>query len=292
MHLLTYITDYETTIKMAPVQLEERVQQKEVLFHSYWNGPLNEKHLYSIQSCYYFNCFPKKEEERKEEKTRNKIILWLENDTSANPVYKKIEQYAEIRLFCLPDQLKESVFLENRHFRYNPAISFYSDLVRYLLLYNYGGCWFDLDCLFLRSFDPLFRRFGQEICVYQWENQAYPNGAIYISLEARSDKLKRAIELIVRRGQGWGFQEAKLTYNTDMDLLVLPCSWFDGGWIPNPYKISFQHLFLPTHQRYDFTTFFPGAFCFHWHNKWNQPIHATSIMQQLMTAIQAGISEV
>ena len=91
-------------------------------------------------------------------------------------------------------------------------MSFYSDVVRYLLLYNYGGIWFDLDCFFLRNFDPLFYNFKNEICVYQWENQYYPNGAIFISLQPKCEKMKKIIDFIINRGWGWGFQEAKLTY--------------------------------------------------------------------------------
>ncbi len=37
----------------------------------------------------------------------------------------------------------------NYNFR---GITYYSDFVRVLLLYNYGGCWFDLDCFILYLF--------------------------------------------------------------------------------------------------------------------------------------------
>ena len=69
-------------------------------------------------------------------------------------------------------------------------MTFYSDVVRYFLLYNYGGIWFDLDCLIIRCFDPLFH-YGNEICLYQWETMNYPNNAIFISLESKSNKMKR-----------------------------------------------------------------------------------------------------
>ena len=63
-------------------------------------------------------------------------------------------------------------------------------------------------------------------------------------------------------------------------MLVLPCSWFDGNWINNPYKVS--SIFTSTTIDYNFTNFFPGAFCFHWHNKWLQKIEKNSIMYRLI----------
>ena len=101
---------------------------------------------------------------------------------------------------------------------FNRELSFYSDVVRYLLLHNYGGTWFDLDCFILRSFDPIFSNFENEICVYQWENQNYPNGAIFVSLEPRSEKMRKNIEFIIQRNRGWGFQEAGLTYDLPLSV--------------------------------------------------------------------------
>ena len=136
------------------------------------------------------------------------------------------------------------------------TLSFYSDVVRYILLYNYGGIWFDLDCFFLRNFDSIFHNFENEICVYQWENQNYPNGAIFISLESKSEKMKKNIEFIINRNRGWGFQEANLTYDLPLDMLVLPCSWFDADWIPNEYDIGVKKFFENTDKQYDFDNFF------------------------------------
>jgi hypothetical protein len=271
MKLLVETTDYEKTIEMAKQLTGD--YDKSVLFHCYWNGSLQEKHFYSIQSCYYFHV--------KQNKTKHKIILWLEKNTP-NQYNSLIEKYAEIRYFNLNYEIKETP-LENRFFRFNTVLSFFSDVVRYILLYKYGGCWFDLDCFFLRSLDPLFFHYENQICVYQWENQNYPNGAIYISLEPKSEKMKQTIEFIADRNRGWGFQEAMLTYDLPLELLVLPCSWFDASWIKNPQQITCDMFFQETDKQYDFRDFFHGAFCYHWHNRWNMPIHEKSIMKQLIS---------
>ena len=276
MKLLTSKTDYDETTNIA-INLQEEYS-KSVIFHCYWNGILNEKHLYSILSCYYFNVH----------KNKHKIILWLENNTS-NQYNTEIEKYAEIRYFSLSDEINNTVFLQNNNFYYNKSLSFYSDVVRYLLLYNYGGVWFDLDCFFLRRFDPIFYNFENEICVYQWEKQNYPNGAIYVSLEPKCEKMKKNIEFIINRNLGWGFQEADLTFDLPLDMLVLPCSWFNAVWINNPYNFGDENFLKSTDINYDFDNFFKGCFCYHWHNKWNYKLEDNSIIIQLVKIIQDNL---
>jgi hypothetical protein len=270
MKLLTETTNYNETIKLSTNL--DGTYNKPVIFHCYWNGNLNEKHLYSVLSCYYFNILNNK----------HKIILWLENNIPNN-INEEIIKYCEIKQF-LPENEKEE-FL--RDYNYNSrSITFYSDFIRVLLLYKYGGCWFDLDCFFLRCFDPIFKNFRDEVCLYQWENQNYPNNAIFISLQPKSDKMKNNIEFIINRNMGWGFQQAKLTYNLPLDMLVLPCSWFDSDFITNPYNIGTINFFKHTDKEYDFGNFYEGAFCYHWHNKWNMKIEENSIIKQLVLIIK------
>lgn len=272
MKLLTHTTNYNETINIAKNLTGE--YDKSVIFHCYWNGNLNEKHLYSVLSCYYFNVLNHK----------HKIILWLENNTP-NDINKEIGKYCEIKQFSLQTEKENTNFIKN-DFYYNKILSFYSDVVRYLLLYNYGGCWFDLDCFFLRNFDPIFKNYEKEVCVYQWEKQIYPNGAIFISLELKSPKMKENIDFIINRNIGWGFQEAQLTYNLPLNMLVLPCSWFDGIWLRN---YGHDDFFKNTKKIYTFDNFFNGSFCYHWHNRWDKPIGKNSIIKQLVKIIENNL---
>jgi hypothetical protein len=280
MKLLITKTEYSETINLA-INLKGEYS-KSIIFHCYWNGVLNEKHLYSILSCYYFNVY----------KNKHKIILWLENNTP-NEYNIEISKYAEIKHFSLNHEKSNIYFLENYNIESNKFnskhIAFYSDFVRNLLLYNYGGIWFDLDCFILRNFDPIFSNFENEICLYQWENQNYPNNAIFMSLHPKSEKMKINIEFIIKRNLGWGFQEAKLTYDLPLDMLVLPCSWFNADWIKNPYNIGTEKFFENTDKQYNFDNFFKGSFCYHWHNKWNKKIHDNSIIIQLVKIIKNNL---
>jgi hypothetical protein len=269
-------TDYCETIEIA-LQLQGEYN-KSCTFHCFWKGILNEKHLYSILSCYYFNVY----------KNKHKIILWLEDNTP-NQYNIEIAKYAEIKYFSLDDERNYSIFLKGYTYPDFSIIVFYSDFIRSLLLYNYGGIWFDLDCFFLRSFDILFSHFENQICLYQWADLNWPNNAIYISLEPKSEKMKKNMEFIVNRNNGWGFKSAELTYDLPLDILVLPCSWFDPDFINNPYNIGFSNFFINTDIQYDFDTFFKGSFCYHWHNQWNKQIEDNSIIIQLVNIIRNNL---
>ncbi|MGY0036053.1 glycosyltransferase [Pedobacter sp. NJ-S-72] len=57
-----------------------------------------------------------------------------------------------------------------------------SDAFRFLVLYKYGGLYFDLDVMFLKDFGGLL---DSEFC-YAWETQPYANSAI-LNLKRKSD---------------------------------------------------------------------------------------------------------
>jgi hypothetical protein len=221
-------------------------------------------------------------------KQQHKIILWLENNTT-NAYNTHIAKYADIRPFSVEDELRNS----NLNITYDKErpLSYFSDVVRYLLLYNHGGIWFDLDILFLRTFDPIFNSFGEEICVYQWSTCNYPNGALYISIKPKSDRMKQIIEYINQRGRGFGFQEASLTFDLPVDLFVLPCSWFDPDWINNPYNIGWSKLFKRNDKVVTLKSFFNGSFAYHWHNQWKTKIEENSIVLQLINSMVLELNE-
>jgi len=284
MKLLSKNTNYNETIEIA-TNLHGNYNKK-VIFHCYWNGDLSEKHLHSVLSCYYFNVFNNK----------HKIILWVENNTP-NDINEEISKYCEIKQFSLEDEIKDS-WLENHKPRFvangeHNIIQEKSNYYRLVMLYNYGGCWFDLDCFFLRGFDPIFKNYENEICLHQWENQKYPGNGIVTSLFKKSNKLKKNMQFILKRNRGWGFQRARLTYDLPLDMLILPCSWISPAWIENPIfkKGKFDNFFKKSNKEYNFDNFFKGAFCYHWHNRWDMKIEKDSIINQLSSIIKIRMQE-
>ena len=258
-----------------------------VIFHCYWNGNLNEKHLISIKSCYFFNVLNRK---------NKKIILWIENNVS-NEYNIKIKEFCEIKTFNLENEIKDT-FLENKEITYiggsSGGLSEKANFYRLVLLYNYGGCWFDLDIFFLQCFEPIFNKFKNTNLVYQWENQNYPNNAIYISLEPKNITMKNNIEYIHNLNNGWGFQRAKLTYDISINLLVLPCAMFDSGWMDTSFskKERWKQIFFEEFiDDISLSSFYSGSFAYHWHNNWNSKIHPNSIIRKLENEINSKLSQ-
>jgi len=246
----------------------------EVIFHCYWNGKITEKQLISLYSCYHFNV-----------KNRNnrKLILWVEN-VDENIYFTEIKKYAEIRIFNMNEEIRNT-FLENKIMWYTNNVTFYSDVVRCVLLYKYAGMWFDLDTFFFRSFDPIFYNFGNEIIVYSWERQNYPNNAIFISLKKNDERLKKLMEFFISQNRSWGFQQSNLHYGLDIEMIVLPCCWFDAGWIENEMNFGCNDFFLKEDE-YDINNFFNGIFCFHWHGRFDLEIKEKSPIRTFYNLIK------
>lgn len=91
MELLTTDTS-RRTIKLA--KSLKGTYNNPVIFHCYWQGNLQYKHLVSIKSCYFFNVL---------NKSNRKIVLWLENNTH-NEFNDEVKKYAEIKPFSLENE--------------------------------------------------------------------------------------------------------------------------------------------------------------------------------------------
>ncbi len=255
-----------------------------VTFHCFWKGPikLNEKHLFSIKSCYHFNV---------KGRANRKIILWVQDVPNCDTM-NEIAKYAEIRTFNEPEE-KQDTFLEGTEIVYFAhKIPEYVNFYRLLMLYKYGGCWFDIDIAFLQPFDPIFAAFPQDICLYRWEDQKYPNNAVVISLEPRHPKMKENIEYIIKRNKGWGFQRARMTFDQPLHMLILPCAWFDPAWDfkNDPRGKKFDEFFANTASRVSLANFFPGSFCYHWHNRFRRGVQPTSPFRQLVNDLDSQMA--
>jgi FkbM family methyltransferase len=168
----------------------------------------------------------------------------------------------------------------------------HSDLIRFLVLYAYGGIYVDMDTVFLRDLAP----FQQEGFVHMWEHQKYPNTAI-MGLPRGSPIVPR---VIAKKGcNADAFYPTRLFENLGCPdgpcegLRAFPCTLFDpfSGWDPGnePYERFYWHSLM-----HDFFSkpmpnvkvgeLYPGAFTFHWHNRWDREIAPKSAMDLWRTA--------
>ena len=57
-----------------------------------------------------------------------------------------------------------------------------------------------------------------------------------ISLIPKANSIIDLINYFIKNNKiTWSFKADNLVYSIDIDLYVLPCSWFDCGWIKSPY---------------------------------------------------------
>lgn len=265
------------------------------IFHGYWNGEVTEKHLISVRSCYLQNI----------KGSGNKIIFWHENSTR-NVWLNQIERYAEIREFDLQREIKGTIFESlrklppiSRHewlkalIKRRPIdymkLTYLSDQIRCILLSKYGGIWFDLDIFFLRNMDPVLVFVEGRPFAYEWPGEQHPNNAVFGHVP-KSREFEDVIYKIHCRGRGWGFQQAMLTYDLPINLTVLPCAWFDPGWLDLEHSIGFN-FFHSQNKAYSLESFHNGSFTYHWHNQWNAEIENSSVARMLDNEVKDRLSE-
>jgi hypothetical protein len=264
----------------------------EVLFHSYWSGELDESHLLSIMSCYYCNIINHK---------NRKIIIWVDDINEENEYCKKIKKFAEIIKFDI-NQLTLGTPFHNTEWNFvfgnSGRLTEHSNLYRLLILYVYGGVWFDLDVLFLKSFSPLLVEYEFDVSLYAWQpynynnkrsrwSINYPNNAIILCPQKNSKKLKDAILYINNRRRGFGFQRGNISYTEPIDFIILPCYWFNPQWMGCDADINFSknlswpNYFLEGNKKYNLKNFYRGAFSYHWFGSGKKKLNnVNSVMRQ------------
>lgn len=243
-------------------------------FHCFWKGPLSDLHLMSLDSL--FNVHPDVQ-----------VYLWVPDkfESEGSLTWMKIRKKYKHRVKML--EVNKEYFQEaNSEIlystysiltlndpnpdRYNANIAYASDIVRFVVLYLYGGVWFDLDVLFLRSLDSIhLKRY-----VSQWGTDMCGNAAI-LRLEKGHDLLKE----IPKKFNRPFYPTSSFKLENDLDLTILPSTFFDILWRPEDQ--------IPNHLQFKtFDDFFKQKelllpkeiYAYHWHNRWknNTPLFYNS----------------
>jgi hypothetical protein len=241
--------------QISDIKNHEFSSVDEVEYHCYWDHNIGPNQIVSLLSCYNTNI----------RNTKNKIILWTLD--KINPNFEFLKRFCEIRYFDHFSERKETPlddYILSETLIARP--SFYSDYVRYILLSRYGGIYFDLDIFFFKNFSYLISEYKN--FVYSWGRSEQPNGAIYCTTD--KDFLNEYInKLISYGGSHLGFQDSfgergdnqkMLGFQSDIELNVLPCGWFDAEWI---YESDFNKWFRNNNGQY----FYEDTYCYHWHNR-------------------------
>jgi Glycosyltransferase sugar-binding region containing DXD motif len=244
--------------------------------HVYWRGMFSRKQAFAVKSFL-----------ATQDLGRSELWLWLDGEAGyagheGNPVLRPLLPFVRVRRFD-PEAEATGTPVAGRPEIYAglPPVQ-RSNFVRHVVLYKYGGIYADMDTMFLRDLGALVadKRFGDEFC-YRWSShRPFANSAVLALREggftARA-LLERCATLRTCLPQ-----KVLPFAGDDLDLLVLPCPFFDPLWPHHdrqdtyrgaPFQ-RFGDFFRPIRfpRRPAVTSyreFFPGAFTYHWHNLWD-----------------------
>lgn len=243
---------------------------EETTFHFYWRVPreFGRKQALPVKSAI-----------TTQDLSKTKIVLWSNVDLSDNPYVKPMLPFIQHKIWDLNKEIKDTP-LENSSTMRGIVDDYLcylgGDIFRLLCLHKYGGVYIDMDVVVLRDFSPIL----PHEFMYQWgssgttssEPVIKQNGAI-MRLKANS---KLSIDLLEElkttpaqpNSTCWGTQLYHKVWNKNKDWLTLPCAWFNTEWgmskTIQPFKKNFEGN--------DSSELFDGAFTWHWHNKWDEPI--------------------
>lgn len=152
-------------------------------------------------------------------------------------------------------------------------VTLYSDYMRYVILYAFGGIYFDMDVLFLKDWAPL----AHEHFMYRWERMPYANNAIICMPHPRSPIMRSILERTRKFHSTYPLTILGEQYLTELGVRVYDCHLFDEGWLTE----SFDAFFESKRKEGSDMTFHPDAYAYHWHNRWNKMMEPGSLADTL-----------
>ena len=162
-----------------------------------------------------------------------------------------------------------------------------SDLIRFMALYFYGGIYADADVIFMKDMRDLH---GLAFA-YKWDrNVLYYNTAV-MGLPVKSPIVLQIMEHFKSCNADTFFptrihEALSCGSGVCKELIMMPTALFSPVSAPQSnwqWQSNELHeigtstsWFFNQQRRWDIDHFFPGAYTFHWHNRWNMPIHNDS----------------
>lgn len=250
-----------------PVVGEEDVKPIEY-FHCFWKGNIRPLHKLCLESLAAVH-------------PNAQILLWAQDsfELQGSKEWMDIKRSLKNQISVIqltPEHFKKAnadilwskyVMLTSKmptNVRYEHDVAYASDIIRFVILYLYGGVWFDMDVLFLRNFDSIkIQRYTS-----QWGTDMCGNAALM-----RLEKEHNVIDQVLGKYNRPFYPVTTFQLNNDLDLTMLPGTFFDILWRGRdtiPEWLQFK----------EFDEFFgleewlmpPELYAYHWHNRWNNPI--------------------
>jgi mannosyltransferase OCH1-like enzyme len=156
------------------------------------------------------------------------------------------------------------------------------DLFRILVLHNYGGVYADMDTVLLRSLGIFL---DQEF-VYQWDKYDDIYAPALMRLRKGGAFARELVQGLIEIKPGkynWGRENVRRAIERGKAITVFPSPFFNTEWQADP-------KFEPFRKTPQSANLYEGAFAWHWHNRWQQPIEAGSKFQLLESLMDARLA--
>jgi hypothetical protein len=211
------------------------------------------------------------------------LTIWSDTDLTANELLRPWLPYLQTRIYDPEIEVRDTPL--ERH----PAVyrqrdrRVYrdGDLFRILILYKYGGVYADMDTVLLRSLGVFL---DQEF-VYQWDNFDDKYAPAQMHRRKGGAFVRELVDGLIELAPGkynWGRENLARAMRRGCRVPVLPSAFFNTEWQADPAHEPFKN----TPQS---ANFYDGAFAWHWHNRWDEPIEAGSKFDRLDQAMDARL---
>ncbi len=217
--------------------------------------------------------------------SRCSLVLWSDEDLSGNPWLRPFAPHMTFRIYQPEVEVRGTLLAErpDLYRQQDRRVWRDGDLFRILVLHNHGGVYVDMDMVLLRSVGVLL---DQEF-IYQWDRfDGVYNGAL-MHLWKGGDfarELIVGVTAIPPFESNWGRANFRRAIDHGRAITVFPSPFFNTEWQADPQ-------FKPFHNTPNSANLYDGAFAWHWHNQWDEPIQEGSKFQRLEAQIDGRLLE-
>ena len=153
--------DFAGTIKEEPRKDHSLSPEDRTLYHTYWRvdlAPFGPRQEWMLKSFF-----------ATQDLSSSRLILWSNGNLNSNILQAYLKRYPDsfaLRVVDIPSLAKGTALEGSNLLILEDARAWVDgDLIRLLLLWNYGGVWVDMDLLLTRALEPLL----EHEFVTQWD---------------------------------------------------------------------------------------------------------------------------
>jgi len=255
-----------------------------ITFHMYWR----ERHGRFWKTVRPFGrkqALPVKAFVATQDLSKCSLVLWSDRDLSQNEWVRPLLPHLTLKIYDAAAEARGTPLEPHPNVVRQQDSRAYrdGDLFRILVLYKYGGVYADMDTVLLRSLGVFL---DQEF-VYQWDNFDDKYAPALMRLRQGSEFARELVQGLIEIPPGkynWGRENVRRAVERGRAIAVFPSPFFNTEWQAVPRFEPFKKTAYST-ELYD------GAFAWHWHNKWEEPIEPGCKFELLEARIDARLRE-